>query len=181
MNLSFRTKWLKGGSTYFIEKIWSGLDIMPTHKNLHANGIPISYMRIYAPNCLPFVVNSEYKPKLHTIRRDKKGRWKSGMKIHFYINSRTKNMFRFAPIIPVASIQKIKIECPTEYLNDQKIYIDGKLLTTEEMQQLAWNDGFENLAAFQLWFNTDFEGIIIHWTNLKYKNYANKRKTSTRT
>jgi hypothetical protein len=168
MNLSFRTKWHNGKPTFFVEKIWSGLDIIPTHNNLHANGIPISYMRIYAPNCLPFIVSSEYKPKLHTIREDKKGRWKSGKKIHFFINSRTKKMFRFAPIIPVVSTQKIRIECPTEYLNDQRIFIDDKQLTTDEMQRLACNDGFDCLAQFQLWFNTDFEGIIIHWTNLKY-------------
>lgn len=161
MNLSFRTKWPKGKSTYFVEKILSGLCV---HLNLLVDISTINPMKYHFSE----LVYTDCISKIHTIRKDEKSRWKKGMKIHFFINSRTKNMFQFAPIVPVMSIQKIKIECPTDYLNDQRIYIDEKLLTTEEMQQLAWNDGFESLAHFQLWFNSDFEGIIIHWTDLKY-------------
>ena len=36
------------------------------------------------------------------------------------------------------------------------------------MWQLAINDGFESLKHFFEYFNEDFEGKIIHWTDLKY-------------
>lgn len=163
MNLGFRTKWPSGNPTFFVEKIWTSLRLfdLATSKELS------EYKRHYQAK----FDESFYmvgKPKIHTIREDKKSRWKAGMKIHFVIHNRTKKRFQFAPIIPVISVQEIRIECPTEYLNDQKIYIDDRLLSTEEMQHLAWNDGFKYLAQFQMWFNTDFSGRIIHWTNLKY-------------
>lgn len=65
------------------------------------------------------------------------------------------------------SCQHIKI-VPSEYMNDSKVWVNGILLTTEEVQRLAWNDGFECLVSFWLFFNEFFEGYIIHWTNLQY-------------
>lgn len=48
------------------------------------------------------------------------------------------------------------------------IYVDNKLLKISEMIKLAHNDGFDLLYQFIEWFNKDFEGKIIHWTNFKY-------------
>lgn len=167
MNLGFRTKWPNGEPTYFTQKIWTSL-LIDLKMNLdNYNNYLTEYMNRFSTNIFYYNSN-DYFPKKHTIREDKPDRWKAGNKIHFVINNRTKNRFQFAPVIPVISTQTIRIECPTEYLNDQKIYVDDKLLNLEQMQKLAYNDGFENLAAFQLWFNTDFTGKIIHWTNLKY-------------
>ncbi len=65
------------------------------------------------------------------------------------------------------SVQQIKIT-DAYYINDCKVYIDGRLLSLEEQQQLAWNDGFPSLLAFFLYFKEPFEGYIIHFTDLRY-------------
>jgi hypothetical protein len=49
-------------------------------------------------------------PKIHTIRTDYPHKWKSGNKIHFVINNRTKNRFQFAPVIPCTRTQDIQID-----------------------------------------------------------------------
>ena len=36
------------------------------------------------------------------------------------------------------------------------------------MKDLARNDGFDSIQAFFEWFKEDFEGKIIHWTDLRY-------------
>lgn len=107
--------------------------------------------------------------KIHTIREDKPNRWKAGNKIHFATGVRTKkyNQFKLGKCV---SVQQIEITRPiwSEYLNDAVVKIDGKTLTQEQQQQLAYNDGFSNLLSFWLWFNEDFKGKIIHWTDFKY-------------
>ncbi len=124
-------------------------------------------------------------PKLHTFRHDLNDRWKVGMKIHPVIHNRTKNRFQFAPELVVKSIQKIRIKVIDEiqkhysytiktklsgetYLKHFEVYIDDRFLTKMEVRELATNDGFESVEQFFAWFNKDFTGKIIHWTNLKY-------------
>ena len=102
MNLGFKTKWPNGEPTFFINKIWDGLRVK---------------LRIKSDVYLLFVKEHEKKfnedfylippSKIHTIREDKPDRWKAGNKIHFIINNRTKNLFQFAPVIPVISVQTI--------------------------------------------------------------------------
>jgi hypothetical protein len=113
-------------------------------------------------------------PKRHTIREDKKDRWKAGMIIDFFINTRTKDMFRFAPRVPVLSIQDFEIIYKTAKV---EIYIDDKLYSTycqrekkydNKMLVLAQNDGFDTVEEFLQFFNKDFKGKLIHWTNLNY-------------
>jgi len=104
------------------------------------------------------------RTKIHTIRVDKNNRWSMGRKIHFTINVRTKNQEVFE-VRRCESTQKIKIE----YLNNWiTVYIEGKLLSEKEIKQLALNDGFETMKDFRKWFNKDFDGKIIHWTDLRY-------------
>ena len=64
-------------------------------------------------------------------------------------------------------IQSIEI-VPSATINDGKVYVEGRLLSLNEMQRLAWNDGFVNLVDFWMFFNEYFKGYIIHWTNLQY-------------
>lgn len=111
-----------------------------------------------------------HKPKPHTIREDKNDRWQPGVMIDFFINARQKNMFRFAPRIPVVSTQLIII---SNSCNGFKVSIDGRHLEKNEIEILAINDGFENVIDFQNYFierlkNCFFKGKIIHWTDLKY-------------
>jgi hypothetical protein len=87
-------------------------------------------------------------------------------------------MFRFAPRIPVVSVQEFKIRYN---VNTFLVYVDGNLFffgnkdfTINEfenyngMLMLAQNDGFDTIEEFFEYFNEDFSGKIIHWTNFKY-------------
>ena len=114
---------------------------------------------------LPITDFQNLKPKPHTIRQDKKDRWKVGNKVHFYINARTKNQFQFAPVLEVKSIQKIYINPFAEVC---RVCVDGKWISNEVLEQLAINDGFNSIDDFFQYFNNYFTGKLIHWTDLKY-------------
>jgi len=171
MILSFSTKFPNGKPTYFIDKIWDSLKVYDLVKNI---GLRYEYWKLYEKKFdNKWDATPKLLPKRHTIRNDEHNRWKPGMNIHFVINNRSKNLFQFAPVIECKSVQKIAIN----YLLDFKHYllpppvsieIDGKLINNKEIEMLAQNDGFDSIADFLDWFNTDFNGKIIHWTDLKY-------------
>ncbi|MGJ1360269.1 hypothetical protein ACR79K_26545 [Sphingobacterium siyangense] len=111
------------------------------------------------------------KPKLHTIRHDENGRWKPGMDIHFVINSRTKDRFQFAPVVKCSGVQQIEIvhrKSETHHVSWVNIKVDGRLLSYTEANILLQNDGFDSIGDFLKYFNKDFKGRLIHWTNLRY-------------
>lgn len=168
MTLSFTTE-INGKPTYFVEKIWEAIMQKGIQVNLNEFA---EYGKKYLSEGYKLKTN---KPKIHTIRRDLKNRWKVGNKIHFVINNRTKDRQQFAPIMKVKSIQKIKIEWIPHvnmYHGEEKdlpiIHIDGVKLERYDFYKLFENDGFEGYKDFFEWFNEDFEGIIIHWTDFKY-------------
>lgn len=105
--------------------------------------------------------------KKHTLREDIHDRWKAGVIMHMATGVRTKKYNCFKEDI-CKSTQRIEIEHVSDYLNETIVKIDGRKLAEEEIQQLAWNDGFENLVDFWLWFSDGFKGKIIHWTELRY-------------
>ena len=109
------------------------------------------------------------KKKKHTIRKDKNDRWKPGMKIHFATGVRTRLYHQFKEGV-CKSIQKIEIMYDNISLNGEfvSILVDGRLIGFDEVETLALNDGFEDVSEFLNWFNEDFEGKIIHWTDLRY-------------
>ena len=187
MILPFSTQ-LNGKPTYFIEKIWRSLEsnklveyevwekfIEECELN---NSIDYDYL------CHTF--GDSNKGKIHTIREDKKNRWKPGILIDFFINCRQKDMFRFAPQISVVSVQEVFM---TRRGHDLEItiskvdsYIGGDdfYLYHDAKKQLALNDGFDSLIDFNLYFleridenykqtgNSWFKGKIIHWTDERY-------------
>lgn len=169
MILPFSTQ-MNGKPSYFVEKIWSGLidkkiatidDCRQFEK--HHEGI----------SPIPFEICPYYKPKLHTLREDKKDRWQEGKMIDFFINCRQKDMFRFAPVLPVVSVQNVEIFYSAQSMwNDTiarpTVYVDGYDLHPDKIRQLAQNDGFDTIEDFFTYFNEDFKGKIIHWTDLKY-------------
>jgi len=118
-----------------------------------------------------FVVKIELGIKLHTLRRGT--RWKQGMSIQMATGVRTKNYNQFNVRKPelqlCKSVQSIKLK-RVDDLTECIIIIDGRELSLEESQQVAWNDGFSCLADFWIWFNNpdEFPDQIIHWTDLKY-------------
>lgn len=185
MILGFSTQ-LNGKPTYFVEKIWEGLlrQILSTDHEyiIHLDWHEELFGKEW--DFIPEETERMNNPKIHTIREDAKDRWKPGTKIDFFINCRQKNMFRFAPVLPVVSVQKIEIK----WFDDGKIkqvsvFIDGKIYGTvcynfgvnvtelykrKKLDLLAQNDGFETIEEFFAYFNEDFTGKLIHWTDLKY-------------
>jgi hypothetical protein len=179
MILGFSTQ-LNGKPTYFVEKIWNSYDTEFAIDNFQ-NYFDLGEGYIFNDDAVSF------NPKLHTIREDKTKRWKAGMKIDFFINVRKKDMFRFAPVLPVVSVQKIDIKwssCKTQ----MNIFIDGIKFAVYKNHydgegwrdlylpnnipprglNLVINDGFDSIQDFVSYFDKDFTGKIIHWTDLKY-------------
>lgn len=116
--------------------------------------------------------------KKHTIREDKFNRWSAGKKMNMATEIRTKNYNQFAEK-QCTGTQKIQIRY---YDRDKfvRISVDDHFLgfvnfegadiscSTSKIEDLAKNDGFENIREFFEWFNTDFDGKIIHWTDIRY-------------
>ena len=159
MTLSFKTK-IDGTPTYFVEKILNSLISRNTPK------LDIAYIDY----CMNHTLANRFGlmgEKIHTIRADNKNRWRTGQNIHFVINNRTKNRFQFAPLLPVKFIQAIDIFAET-----RQVYVglNGtmNLLSSEGVETLAKNDGFDSVDSFFKYFNEDFSGKIIHWTDFIY-------------
>lgn len=118
--------------------------------------------------------------KKSTIRLDPKRRWKAGRTIQFATGVRTKHYNCFKEGICTGT-QEIEITHKPLYA---KVEIDGILfgdihytgtindmngcIYNGKLRTLAWNDGFNNIEEFFDWFDKDFKGVIIHWTDLKY-------------
>tara|TARA_R110002124_G_scaffold246210_1_gene411304 strand:+ start:133 stop:663 length:531 start_codon:yes stop_codon:yes gene_type:complete len=176
MILPFSTQ-LNGKPTYFLERIWEGLmrNVFDTDNEYQA------FLRLHRKqfgkywDWFPESHKRLENPKIHTIREDAKDRWQVGTMIDFFINCRQPTMFRFAPRIPVVSIQEIEIIYYTDretLIKDlppkKAVVVGNSRLNQIEIEQLAQNDGFDTIEDFFAYFNDDFKGKIIHWTNLKY-------------
>lgn len=174
MILGFSTQ-LKGKPTYFVEKIWEGLlrDVIPVDlayvDRLESHEKRFGKRWDYLPEEMERMTN----PKIHTIREDIKDRWKAGTKIDFFINCRQKDMFRFAPVLPVVSVQKVHIKYKPESVFFARyypadVYVDERFLAVHEIAAFAQNDGFDTVEDFFAYFNKDFTGKLIHWTDKRY-------------
>lgn len=173
MTLAFSTD-LNKIPTYFVENILIGLE-----NNRLIEWPELSYLMseyLDKPFCQ---INEELhiseakpKPKIHTIRTDNSNRWKAGNLIHFVINNRTPNRYQFAPVLKCVSTQKVVIKYfynpETEAFDLPTVFIDTEPMFYDQLKELAINDGFKSIEAFFKYFNKDFKGKIIHWTDKKY-------------
>ena len=176
MILPFSTQ-LNGKQTMFTNKIVKG---MWEHHPTLMQELSLSRQlpEHYVFEDLTVFETSILKPKLHTIREDKNDRWKPGTKIDFFINCRQPSMFRFAPVLPVVSVQEIEIKHHLDYVSifiDKMVYeievceTSKKIKSTDPVTEaLVQNDGFDSADDFFSYFDKDFKGKIIHWTDLKY-------------
>lgn len=179
MILPFSTH-LNGEPTHFPEKIVKSLiewDLMDDGFGGAAD-IEWYLSRFFTDKEHPYQFNRNayeiVKPKNHTIRHDKNHRWHcNGLNIHFTINNRSKSMYRFAPIIPVVSTQIIEIKhYGKASVKNSFVMVNGLALGTKKIQTLAVNDGFQDidcfLWTFQKFYGNNFNGKIIHWTDVSY-------------
>ena len=151
MILGFKTQ-IKGEHTFFVQKILA---------------------------CKIDEYKKSFKPKLHTIRAG--NRWKQGNSIQMATGVRTKKYFQFngdgIGLDVCKSVQDIRI-VHSKYNGDKGldkgswVFIGGIELGDFWLHELAVNDGFEDAEDFFKWFNEDFEGQIIHWTDLSYGSPA---------
>lgn len=120
-----------------------------------------------------------HMPKLHTLRAG--NRWKAGDTIHMATGVRTRSYNQFNKGIPqlsvCKSVQDVKIKWKEggfiEHLYPIDVFVDGKQLDIIQLLQFVRNDGFTKgifteFNMFYRWFNKDFEGQIVHWTDLRY-------------
>lgn len=173
MILPFSTE-MNGKPTHFIDKIWSGL----IYKKLSTIRICRDFERqraLITPS--QFGIVPYHHPKLHTIREDKNNRWKVGTKIDFFINARQKNMYRFAPVLPVVRIQNFEIvyetsfyrkRYPVVFINNVMFYDAVGHINEYKMLDFVNSDGFDTIEDFFDYFDKDYVGKIIHWTDLEY-------------
>jgi len=167
MILPFSTK-INGKETFFVEKIQVALRL-PFFKD------SVGFHEGFVPPNFNFYVKSKCKPKLHTLRDDINDRWHRGIMIDYFINVRQKNMFRFAPKVPVISTQQVYMTYA--WGNIIEISIGSKQLVSHyEREQFAINDGFDNWEDFFNYFYPKIKAApgelykpkLIHWTDLRY-------------
>tara|TARA_R110002012_G_scaffold190633_1_gene358222 strand:- start:30523 stop:31059 length:537 start_codon:yes stop_codon:yes gene_type:complete len=165
-------KVLEGQPTHFLEKIWEAI----LQKGIEVNALEFSDLgrKVLPKN---YKVGT-HAPKLHTMRMDEKNLWKAGNDIHFVINNRTPQRFQFAPVVKCVSTQEVEIKYQNISFQNKgvnpiktvSVTIDGKTEWGfhDMVKKLAINDGFESVEDFFSYFNTDWKGTLIHWTDLKY-------------
>lgn len=110
--------------------------------------------------------------KIHTFREDPHARWKAGRHIHHAHGVRTKNYDCFLENDCV-SVQSIQINWYDNgaFIQRVEIVIDGEIVLnrdSEHIEAIAKNDGFDSVEDFFKWFDSDFQGRIIHWTDFRY-------------
>ncbi|TDQ79555.1 hypothetical protein [Sphingobacterium yanglingense] len=190
MTLGFMQTWPKemgqaDSKTYFIEKIQLGLLQSDLIKGIDYVDSLEDYRSKFGGN---WHSKAHLSPKLHTIRQDSSNRWKAGNDIHFAVNGRTKNRFQFAPVVKCVSVQDIEILsamhlgsndprvsyadevefCGEKWAYALTVIVDGKQLDRNAVEVLAANDGFESVWDFFKYFDKNFKGKLVHWTNLRY-------------
>jgi len=147
MILGFKTQW-NGEFTQFVQKILA---------------------------CKFDKYRKDFIPKIHSIRKGQ--RWKAGDKIHMATGVRTTKYYQFnggdIGLDVCKGVQLIHID-NNERLG-KRVFIDTDedslfitQLTSEQIETLAKNDGFDSVEKFWEWFNSDFTGQIIHWTDHVY-------------
>lgn len=108
--------------------------------------------------------------KRQTIRKKRKGQAKPGSMLYLYFGMRTK-WCRKLKEVPCTDVKEIVIT------NDGRVFIDGKRLTWQQKDILAYEDGFRsdvNIKTcancfdvmFRWWNQTHtlpFKGDIIYW------------------
>jgi hypothetical protein len=106
--------------------------------------------------------------KAHTIREDKNNAWKAGRKVHAVVFNRSKYRTQFIPTFECTGTQTIAIYPKNNGLLENRVIVDGRELSHDEIIKLSRYDGFKNSFAFCKYFNKPFEGKLIHFTDLRY-------------
>jgi len=160
MNIMFMTKFPDGTPTDFAAKISISLEVSSAAVNI-----------------------KRPSPKLHTIRASKRIKEGMNLSLRNWIGKPYRSGQKEFASAKCISTQDIKIEWENHGVgNNGKemiapvVWIEGEMFyapfwgegSKENLNRLAVNDGFNCGDDFLKWFNKDFEGQIIHWTELRY-------------
>jgi len=167
MNLQFLEN-INGKETNFKAKIWAGI-YSDNRSGMSLDERPDFFIsKIPEPNGFW----TAFKPKIHTIRQDKKNRWSEGQLIHFKTwegrPHHSKNI-EIAPAMRVKSVQKIELKFYRKTNKLLMLLVDDKNLGLSEIHKLAINDGFEDIESMIAYLGRNFSGKIIHWTDFSYQ------------
>ena len=175
MILPFKQKFDDGTQTYFVDKIWESY-----FRNNLVNDADAELCHYIDMHRKKFGCDWDFMDgqtrmefsKDHSIRDDKKNRWRKDMPIHFFINNRSSNSFRFAPVIRCKAVQKISM-CYDMKFGEFDVIVDGCVFSKKRIEVLAKRDGFESLTEFKNFFipkmrSGIYGGTIIHWTDKLY-------------
>ncbi len=180
MILSFKQKFDDGSATNFPLAIWKGLLIYQL-----ATQTQFETYRLLAKKQNHQILEGELPehPKIHSLREDVHNRWGHGSMINYYIAARTRTRFEFGPYIPCTGTQEIEInyfndqnpvftgqvsKIAKDHYNEVEVVVSDRVMTIKEIDKLALNDGFKSTQDFFNYFNKDFKGKIVHWTDFKY-------------
>lgn len=102
--------------------------------------------------------------KRQTIRADRQGRSRHvrpGETLQLYTGMRTRNCRKLVEPDPVCvAVRSVWFPSPA-------IVVDGRLLTTQQIKELARLDGFSDVADFYQFFREThgfpFKGVLIKW------------------
>jgi hypothetical protein len=103
--------------------------------------------------------------KRHTIRGNRKRRFRAGDALFLWVSMRTKGR-RFIGYTTARSVEDVAIDLDTAPFR-LAIAIDGRRLDDSEADQLARADGFSHIREmYDFWLENNtlpFEGQIVHW------------------
>lgn len=176
MIAKFTTRLKDGTPTHFVPKILLGYlsaGLITTEE--HATLLAQAKEQGSAEQVIP----EDLRPKIHTMREFKgKERWHDGLEFQPATGPMYGPKFKFAPLVPVVSVQKVTIGY-TPAVPTLIITVDGVVLNKWETRRLIFNDGFQTVPDFKEWFfpggvdkYTSWHGRLIHYTRQQYgKNY----------
>lgn len=152
----------------FVEKIHQGL-----YQNNIVDGVEVlfPYVRQIIEKGYLDMMKRVENPKILAIQKGQ--RCQSGDEIRFMITNYLSIPLQFAPTIECTGVQHIQMlhykgeKYPLIIIHNQVLDYD---LADDRpiLDNLAINDGFSSFKEFLQYFSEDFEGQIIHWTNLRY-------------
>ena len=162
MILGFKKNFPWGEPTYFKEKILASVaPIVGVHLG--------EFMDLIKGEKSP--EDFMFQKKIHTIRRDYADRWQKGRSIQMCYRGKGYSMVDefnkgISRLQHCTGVQEIEIKRIPG--NQKVITIDGRQLGLAEHLLLAKNDGFDDVNWFYRWFEEDFTGKLIHWTDYRY-------------
>lgn len=178
MILNFITHFPDGAPTYFADKVSESFDFLNDDELCKAWDSAWAKTDFYEKSNELFkrigenanLFFGDVLPKIHSLREDIHDRWCVGMKIHFYVWSRTKKATCFG-IGEVKAIQYAIINAQLQriFIMDEKNGLGhSRELLGTDLADFVLNDGFDSIDQFWKFFTQSKTYKLIHWTDFKY-------------